>query len=51
VSERNITEDRVRKEHLAEVHVAAHWAYLAAVILGAGLLMVGLIAYLGTTVQ
>lgn len=51
MSERNISEDEVRNEHLAEVNVAAHWAYLAAVILGAAVLMVVLIAYLGTTVQ
>jgi hypothetical protein len=50
VSERNITEDEIRNEHLDEVNVVAHWAYLAAVIDGAALLMVGLIAYLGTTV-
>jgi hypothetical protein len=50
MSERKVTEDDVRNEHLEEVNVAAHWAYLASVLLGAALLMVGLIALLGSTV-
>ena len=47
MSERDITEDVVRAEHLGEVNVRAHWAYLGAVLLGGFVLMVGLIAWLG----
>ena len=47
MNEQMITEDQVRKEHLAEVNSAAHWAYLVAVLLGAFLLMLGLMAVLG----
>ena len=46
-----MTEDAVREEHLNEVHVEAHWAYLFAVLIGGFLLMVGLIAALGATAQ
>jgi hypothetical protein len=46
VNEQKITEDQVRKEHLAEVNSAAHWAYLAAVLVAAFLLMLGLVAIL-----
>ena len=49
MSELKITEDQVREEHLDEVNVGAHWAYLFAVLLGGTLLMIGLIAFLGTT--
>jgi hypothetical protein len=49
VSERDVTEDRVRSEHLEEVHAAAQWAYLAGVLLGGFVLMVALIALLGGT--
>lgn len=49
MSELKITEDQVREEHLGEVNVGAHWAYLFAVLLGGTLLMIGLIAFLGTT--
>jgi len=49
VSEQNVTEDKVRSEHLREVHVGAHWAYLLAVLFGGFLLMVALIAMLGAT--
>jgi hypothetical protein len=45
--ERTIREEDVRREHLDEVRVDLHWAYLAGVLLGAFLLMVGLIAVLG----
>jgi hypothetical protein len=51
VSELNVTEDKVRAEHLKEVNVAAHWAYFAAVLIGSALLMIGLIALLGASVQ
>ncbi len=47
MSEANITEEKVRNEHLKEVNPAAHWAYLAAVIVISFLLMLGLIALLG----
>jgi hypothetical protein len=46
-----MNEDKVREEHLKEVNVAAHWVYLAAVLLGSALLMTGLIALLGASVQ
>jgi hypothetical protein len=49
VNERTVTEDVVRDEHQREVNAAAHWGYLVAVIAGAFILMVGLIALLGTT--
>ena len=46
-----MNEDAVREEHLNEVHIGRHWAYLFAVLVGSFLLMVALIAVLGTTVQ
>ena len=49
MNEERVTEDLVRGEHLTEVNAAAHWAYLIGVIAGAFILMVGLIALLGTT--
>jgi hypothetical protein len=49
VSERNVDEDEVRDEHLAEVNSAAQWAYLFAVLIGGFVLMVALIAVLGGT--
>ena len=49
MNEPTVTEDKVRGEHLREVNAAAHWAYLIGVIAGAFILMVGLIAWLGTT--
>lgn len=45
----DVNEDKVRSEHLDEVNVAAHWAYLLGVLLGGFLLMVALIALLGGT--
>ena len=47
--ERNLTEDAVRTEHLREVHVGRHWAYLGAVLGGGLLLMIALIAALGAS--
>jgi hypothetical protein len=48
VSERDIDQEQVRKEHLEEVKPIAHWAYLVAV-LGGGLVgMLVLIAWLGS---
>ena len=49
MSERAITEDDVRREHSSSANQAAHWAYLVAVLLGGTLLMLVLIAALGTT--
>jgi len=46
MSERTIDEDRVREEHLAEVHEVAHWAYLLGVVVGGSVLMLLLMAWL-----
>jgi hypothetical protein len=46
MSDRDITADDVRDEHLRQVDERAHWAYLFAVLLAGGVLMVGLIALL-----
>jgi hypothetical protein len=47
MSERDIDQERVRKEHLEEVNPAAHWAYLVAVLGGGLVAMLVLIAWLG----
>jgi hypothetical protein len=47
VSERDITEDQVREEHRSSVNEPAHWAYLAVVLVGGTLLMLGFVAWLG----
>ncbi len=47
MNEANMTEEKVRQEHIDSVNVVAHWVYLASVLLGGFLLMVGLIALLG----
>lgn len=39
MSERTITEEEVRLEHLAEVRQSHHWAYIALVLLGSLALM------------
>jgi hypothetical protein len=49
VSEKKITEDDVRAEHLAAVNVRVQWLYLGGVIAGAFVVMVVLIALLGAT--
>ena len=49
MNEQEVTEAQVRKEHLKEVNVPAHWAYLIGVITTALVTMVGLIAILGAT--
>ena len=49
MSELDLTEDAVRKEHLREVNVPAHWGYLFCVLIGGFLLMVALIAILGAS--
>ncbi|HEX5939912.1 MAG TPA: hypothetical protein VFZ12_06095 [Dehalococcoidia bacterium] len=45
--ERTITDQDVWEEHLGEVNVPLHWAYLVGVIVGAFLLMLGLLSLLG----
>ena len=45
--ERTITDQDVWREHLAEVNVPLHWAYLVGVIVGALVLMLGLLGFLG----
>ena len=47
MSEKSITEEQVRDEHLHAVSVPAHWAYLVGVIGGSLVLMLALIAFLG----
>ena len=49
MSERTITEEEVRLEHLAEVHQSWHWAYIAAVLLGGLAAMLLLLWVLGGT--
>jgi uncharacterized membrane protein YdcZ (DUF606 family) len=46
--EKNITEDDVRAEHMASAKPAAHWAYLVGVLGGSFILMVLLIALMGS---
>jgi len=45
--ERDITAGDVRREHVQNVKVGAHWAYLATVLGGGLILMVLFIAALG----
>jgi hypothetical protein len=47
VSEREVTEDQVRREHKESVNVPAHWAYFATVLLGSAVLMLAFVALLG----
>ncbi len=47
MSEREVTEDQVRKEHKKSVNVPAHWAYFATVLLGSTALMLAFVALLG----
>ena len=49
MSDADVTEERVRQERLGEVDQRGHWLYLAAVLLGSMLLMLGLIALLDAT--
>jgi hypothetical protein len=49
MSELHVNEERVRQEHLREVKVPQHWAYLFAVLIGGFLIMVGFIAVLGAS--
>lgn len=48
MSERDLDQEKVRAEHLAEIDQRAHWAYLLTVLLGGLLAMILLIAYLGS---
>ena len=43
-NEKTLSEDDVRAEHLGEVNVPAHWAYLLAVLIGGTILMILYIA-------
>jgi hypothetical protein len=46
VSDKNITETKVRSEHLREINQPAHWAFLFGVLIGGIGLMMVLIALL-----
>ncbi len=46
--ELTLTEEDVRKEHLKEVSTAVHWTYLLAVLGGGLLVMLVVIAILGS---
>ena len=46
MSEREISADQVKREHLAEVDVRAHWLYLVSAIVGGTVAMILLIALL-----
>src|SRR5687768_3595644 len=47
MSEKSVDHETVEAEHLQEVDVPAHWAYLLGVLAGGTVLMLGLIALLG----
>ena len=49
MSERDVTEAEVRREHLAEVKEWVQWAYLLAVPVGGTILMLALIALLAAS--
>ena len=49
MNEQKVTEVKVRNEHMQSVSAPAHWAYLIGVIAGSFLLMICLIAMLGST--
>ena len=46
MSDKTITAEQVRDEHLNEVNQPLHWAYLGGVLIGALLLMILLMAVL-----
>ena len=48
-SERTVNVERVRQEHLEQVDQLAHWAYLVGVLVIGTLMMLALIAWLGST--
>ncbi len=47
MSDRDLSEDDVREEHLQEVDQRRQWAYLAVVLVGGTLAMLAFIAWLG----
>ena len=47
MNDRNLTPERVRKEHMKEINQSLQWAYLIVILLGSLLLMVVFIAVLG----
>ena len=47
-NEAEMTEDEVYREHLESVNVPAHWAYLFGVFIGGFVLMVALMAVIGS---
>ena len=47
--EESLTEDDVREEHLKEVNQSAHWGYMLTVLGGSMVIMLALIAFLGST--
>ena len=47
MSERDLDQDQVRAEHLADVDVPVQWMYLATVLLGGTVAMILFIALLG----
>jgi hypothetical protein len=49
MSERDVSEDQVRTEHLAEVDQVRQWVYLFGVIVGGLASMLALIAALGSS--
>ena len=47
-NEAELSQDDVWQEHIANVHVGRHWAYMFGVLGGGFLVMVALIALLGS---
>ena len=47
MSEKDLTADDIRTEHLGEVDQRAHWLFLLGVLVGGSALMLALIALLG----
>lgn len=45
-----ITPEKVREEHLAEVHVPIQWLYLGGLLLGGFIAMLAFMAWLAGTV-
>jgi hypothetical protein len=48
MGDKTIDEEQVWQEHLAEINVTRHWLFLLAVLAGGTLLMLGVIAWLGS---
>jgi len=48
MSEKSITEEKVREEHLREVNPTAHWGYLFGVLVLSTILMIVFIALMGS---